>query len=80
MSGQNGHIIKRCPGCDQRLRVPENTGGITLKCPSCGHRFASDFKVGGVGGSGSSGKTSLFRLIFEFPGRVIDRLLKERSG
>jgi DNA-directed RNA polymerase subunit RPC12/RpoP len=76
-NAQRDHTIKCCPDCGQQLRIPENTGGITLKCPSCGHRFASDFKIGRVGGRPQgSGRVSIFRLIFEFPGRMFDRLFK----
>ena len=63
------HVEKQCPNCEQRLRIPKNVGGILMACPSCGHKFSSDFKLGGV-----RKQKGVFQKIFEFPQTVLDRV------
>jgi len=36
---------EKCSKCGQRLRIPEDVGGILMACPSCGEKFHSDFKI-----------------------------------
>ncbi|TKB26861.1 hypothetical protein FCL47_06660 [Desulfopila sp. IMCC35006] len=65
------HTEKKCPKCGQKLRFPNDIGGMLMACPSCGKKFYSDFKLGKVGESERQGKISD---IFEMPSRVIDRI------
>lgn len=39
------HTVKSCPDCGQKLRFPENIGGMVMSCPSCGRKFYSDFRL-----------------------------------
>jgi predicted amidophosphoribosyltransferase len=43
--------IRKCPGCGQKLRFPNDIGGLVMVCPSCGKKFYSDFKVRGAASS-----------------------------
>lgn len=65
------YIEKKCPSCGQRLRVPEEVGGVLMECPSCGQKLHSDFKIKGVPSKTSLQKTSyqknIFMTIFELP-------------
>jgi uncharacterized protein (UPF0212 family) len=64
---------KQCPECGQKLRFPNNVGGIVMACPTCGKKFGSDFKLGGVG---SSPHTGLAQKIFEMPSTHLERLYR----
>ncbi len=39
MRSDKEHRIFRCPGCDQRVRVPRGRGKIEITCPRCGQKF-----------------------------------------
>ena len=65
------HTEKKCPKCGQKLRFPNNIGGMLMACPSCGKKFYSDFKLGKVGGSEQPG---MLLEIFELPSRLLDRI------
>lgn len=68
---------KDCPDCGQRLRFPQDIGGLVMVCPSCGKKFHSDFKVGSAGGAaGRRVQRSFATEIFEMPGKIMDRLLR----
>lgn len=62
------HIEKTCPKCGQRLRFPKNVGGIVMACATCGHRFHSDFKLGGVK---KNTNRSMAVTLFELPSTLI---------
>lgn len=67
---------RKCPKCGQRLRIPENVGGVTMVCPTCGHKMASDFKVGHPQSQKSEGFVQLFIAAFEFPVRLLERFVR----
>ena len=39
MRSDKEHRIFRCPGCDQRVRVPRGRGKIEITCPRCSQKF-----------------------------------------
>jgi len=65
------HTEKDCPKCGQKLRFPNDIGGMLMACPSCGKKFYSDFKLGKVGKNGQRG---MLVEIFEMPSTIIDRI------
>ena len=65
-----------CPKCGQKLRFPNNVGGIVMKCPECGQRFHSDFKIGGGKGSKRAVDSNIFISLFEFPSRLIAKIVR----
>jgi len=44
-----------------------------MACPSCGHKFGSDFKLGGIKHPEQRGTA---KTIFEMPGTLMDRLIR----
>ncbi len=62
---------KKCPKCGQKLRFPNNIGGILMICPSCGNKFHSDFKLIGTRRSVQRG---ILTTIFEIPCKLMGRL------
>jgi len=71
------YIEKKCPKCDQQLRIPKDIGGVLMACPSCGEKFHSDFKLGGVRKNAQHG---MLITVFEMPGKVIDRIARYFSS
>jgi len=77
MQQKNSYIMEqemhKCPRCNQRLRIPENKGGITMVCPSCGNKIISDFKFGGVR---KVPDKNIFVTIFEMPYNIVTSIIK----
>ena len=65
------HMVKTCPKCGQKLRFPENIGGMLMACPSCGEKFRSDFKLGHAGRRDHRNR---FIQIFEMPEKILSRI------
>ncbi len=70
------YLEKKCPKCKQRLRIPENVGGVTMICPSCGNKMVSDFKIDQTRSQKTAGVFHIFLILFELPGRFLDHLMK----
>lgn len=64
-----------CPKCGQRLRFPNHVGGVVMKCPECGQKFHSDFKIKGHTGGRRAVKSNLLITAFEFPQRMLNKLI-----
>lgn len=62
---------KQCAQCGQRLRFPENIGGMVMACPTCGKKFHSDFKLGGTR---TSTCDNVLTNIFEWPYKTLQRI------
>ena len=70
------HTEKKCPKCGQQLRFPKGIGGVLMACPTCGHKFSSDFKLGGVGKRrlglvGKRKQRGIGTILFELPTTVL---------
>jgi len=59
---------KQCPKCGQRLRLPNNIGGMVMLCSTCGNKFHSDFKLGGIK---RSPHANMLTNIFEWPYKTL---------
>lgn len=69
--------IQKCHKCGQQLRIPTNVGGILMKCPACGQKIHSDFKIiKGKAQPPQVKKTNIVLLIFEIPGKLLDKLIR----
>jgi len=69
--------IKRCPKCGQKLRIPDNVGGILMVCPMCKEKIHSDFKIG-TGKSvtvANKQQKNIFVQLFELPGLLMDKIV-----
>jgi transposase len=64
---------KKCPECGQRLRLPENIGGIVMECPTCGNKFHSDFKLGSIR---RNKHVNALTNIFEWPYKTLKRIAR----
>jgi DNA-directed RNA polymerase subunit M/transcription elongation factor TFIIS len=69
--------IKSCRKCKQKLRIPQDIGGMVLVCPSCGQKYYTDFKLGirqstssqdrvTLSSQGTKPKKTLFQTIAHF--------------
>jgi DNA-directed RNA polymerase subunit RPC12/RpoP len=63
--------LKNCPECGQKLRFPQDIGGMLMKCPSCGRQFQSDFTMCVTG---KRVNRSLLKTIFELPDTILKRI------
>ena len=61
---------KECPKCGQKLRFPNNIGGMLMACPSCGQKFHSDFKLG----NGKRNNRDIVINVFELPTKILGRI------
>lgn len=62
---------KQCPQCGQRLRLPNNIGGIVMECPTCGKKFHTDFKLGGIR---RSTHATMLTNLFQWPSATLKRI------
>lgn len=69
----NDYFEKTCPNCGQRLRFPKDVGGIVMACSTCGHKFSSDFKLGGVRKKAPRGPLIL---LFELPSTILQQIVR----
>ncbi|WP_419660432.1 hypothetical protein Dvar_07940 [Desulfosarcina variabilis str. Montpellier] len=67
----NNHTVKTCPKCGQKLRIPNNLGGMLMACPSCGQKMYSDFRFNH---SGNRDRRNVLATIFEMPDTLLSRI------
>jgi DNA-directed RNA polymerase subunit RPC12/RpoP len=67
----NNYTEKKCPKCGQKLRFPNNIGGMLMACPSCGQKFHSDFRLGKAK---NNGPREIVINVFEMPSKILDRI------
>lgn len=65
------HTQKTCPKCGQKLRIPNDIGGVVMVCPSCGKKLYSEFKLSHAG---SGGRRNFFVTVFEMPDTILGRI------
>jgi predicted Zn finger-like uncharacterized protein len=51
-------LIRECPSCSRKVRVPDELLGKMVKCPTCGHTFAATQPSPAAPGASVSGTTS----------------------
>jgi tRNA(Ile2) C34 agmatinyltransferase TiaS len=68
---ETSNTEKKCPKCGQRLRFPENIGGMLMACPSCGKKFHSDFKLGSTR---RSVHREILTTVFEMPCKIMKHI------
>ena len=62
------HTVQECKQCGQKLRFPNDIGGMLMACPNCGQKFQSDFKLKGCN------KKSVFQTCEEYTISFLPRL------